>query len=102
MPWVDLRTSGDGHFSVHLVPLESMEPCENSSLESTISGVKNEVKGCAAAPKLNGEDKGKVRDVDGKLSIASVFEMSMANDLKSVQPRTSEGRLVEENELWQL
>ncbi|KAK7346570.1 hypothetical protein VNO80_21092 [Phaseolus coccineus] len=99
LPRVVLRAGGDGHFSVHLVPLESMEPCENSSLESTISGAKNEEKGCAAAPKLNGEGKSKVRDADGKLSIASVFERSMADDLKSVQPGTSKGRPVEENEL---
>ncbi|KAK7372302.1 hypothetical protein VNO80_05677 [Phaseolus coccineus] len=76
-----------------------MELCENNSLESTLSGAKNEEKGCAAAPKLNGEGKSKVRDADGKLSIASVFERSMVDDLKSVQPGTSKGRPVEKNEL---
>jgi len=99
LPRVDLRSGGDGLLSVHLVPLESTEPCENSSLESTISGAKNEEKGCAAAPKLNGEGKSKVRDADRKLSIASLLENSMGDDLKSVQPGPSKGRPVEENEL---
>jgi len=99
LPQVDLRSTGDSSFSVHLVPVESMEPCKNSSLESTVSDATNEEKGCAEAPKVNCEGKSKVRDADGKLSIASVSERSMGDDLKSVQPGPSKGRPVEENEL---
>ncbi|WVZ12038.1 hypothetical protein V8G54_016568 [Vigna mungo] len=78
MPGVDLRSIGDGPLRVHLVPVESMEPCKNSSLESTVSDATNEEKRCAAAPKVNGEGKSKVRDADKKLSNATNEEKRCA------------------------
>ncbi|CAJ1943687.1 unnamed protein product [Sphenostylis stenocarpa] len=99
LPRVEVRDGGDGSFTAHLVPSKSMEPSENRYIESAISGAKNEEAGCAAAPELNGQGKSKVRNADGKLSIASDFESSLGEDLTSFQPGRSQGRPVEESEL---
>ncbi|KAG4930285.1 hypothetical protein AAZX31_17G123700 [Glycine max] len=96
LPRVQLRPGVEGFLAVHLVPSESPEPCESSSVASTMSGAKNKEKGCAATPKVNGEDKSKVKGADEKFSIAPIRERSSDDKSKPVQPSPSQGRSNEE------
>ncbi|KHN34394.1 hypothetical protein glysoja_016722 [Glycine soja] len=96
LPHVQLQPSGDANFSVHLVPWEFPEPCESIPVASTMSGANSEEKGSAATPKVNGEDKRKVRVADEKFSITSILERSSDDNLKPVQPGLSQGRSNEE------
>ncbi|RDX88222.1 hypothetical protein CR513_30214, partial [Mucuna pruriens] len=94
LPRVQLQPVGDGNFNVHLVHSEFPESFESISVDSKMSAVKNEEKGCVVSPKLNGEEKSKVRYSDETSSIASILERGLDDDLKSFQPGPSQGRPV--------
>ncbi|XP_027336955.1 uncharacterized protein LOC113850572 [Abrus precatorius] len=96
IPLVQLQPLGDGDFNVHLVPSESPKPFESRVVPSTMAVVKNEERGYAATPKLNGDDKNKAKDVDETSSIASFHERSLDDDLKSFQSVSSQGKPDEE------
>ncbi|BAT79197.1 hypothetical protein LR48_Vigan04g132500 [Vigna angularis] len=79
---VKLEPLGLGKFHVCLIPSESPKPFEFKDVESVSSCIKMDEKGSASTPKLNGEDKNKVREENWRPLIASSHERSMDDDSK--------------------
>jgi len=80
---VELEPLGFGNFHVCLISSESPKPFEGKDVESVSSCIKMDEKGSVATPKLNGEDKNKVRKANWTPLTASSHERSMDDDSKS-------------------
>ncbi|XP_020212108.1 uncharacterized protein LOC109796744 [Cajanus cajan] len=86
MPHVKLKNLREGKFHVCLVPTES----PGTAVESVLSAIQIDEKGSTATPKLNGEDKNKIREAYETPLTASSHERSMDEDSNSFQLVTSQ------------
>ncbi|XP_014523372.2 meiosis regulator and mRNA stability factor 1-like [Vigna radiata var. radiata] len=80
---VKLEPLGFGKFRVCLIPSKSPKPFEGKDVESVSSCIKMDEKGSVSTPKLNGEDRNKVREANWRPLTASSLERSMGDDSKS-------------------